>query len=382
MEVWTRDSGYGSRGSEVGNRRPGCTGSPVRRLVAGRSLVAQWRRGYERLGAVQTPGLVAGIVLVSWLLAACGGPPIGTPTPIPADVVRPVQPTPDYPENARVFTLATPSRTPIFVPTSTPLPSAAQVAQVEAPPDLRGSLVLRQPPSALGIASGGAAIYDAPGGRAVGRVPVGGLLTVTGRSADGRWLSVYNEEAVFGWTPAGQLRLFGDEDLVVVEEAVDPAPVATLLARVMEPVAVIDDILAAREAAATATAQAPPPGTPTGAAISGGTIPPPAAAAPGPAAGANSLLPTVTPSADVAGAPIGALQATISAEQRVNLRTRPTTTAAIVAKLAPGAAVQVTGRTVAGDWLRVEAALGNGWIAAELVQVAGDRARLPIVSAE
>jgi hypothetical protein len=254
------------------------------------------------------------------------------------------------------------------------------VAQVEAPPDLRGSLVLRQPPSALGIASGGAAIYEKPGGRAIRQVAVGGLLTVTGRSADGRWLSVYDDDAVFGWTPAGQLRLFGDEDLVVVEEAVDPAPVATLLARVMEPVAVIDDILAAREAAATATAQAPPPSAPDATASSGGSLPPPAAS--GAAAGANSLLPTVTPLAAANGALAGALQAKISAEQRVNLRTRPTTTAAIVAKLAPGAALQVTGRTAAGDWVRVESAVGSGWISAELAEIAGDRARLPIVSTE
>jgi uncharacterized protein YraI len=84
----------------------------------------------------------------------------------------------------------------------------------------------------------------------------------------------------------------------------------------------------------------------------------------------------------VAGAPNGALPATISAEQRVNLRTRPTTTAAIVAKLAPGAAVQVTGRTAAGDWLRVESTLGSGWISAELADFAGDRVPLPIIPAE
>jgi hypothetical protein len=276
-----------------------------------------------------------------------------------------VQPTPIYPRNARVFTLATPDRTPIFVPTATPLPPVGQVAEVENPTSLRGSLVLRQPPSALGIAGGGAAIYDKPGGRAIGQVPVGGRLTVTGRSADGRWLSVYNADAVFGWTPAGQLRLFGEDDLTVVEEAVDPAPVATLLAGALAPVSVIEDILATREAAATATAQATPLVMP---------------AADTPPEGTVALLPTVTPATGADGAPTTSVTATISAEQRVNLRTRPTTTAAIVAKLAPGAAVQVTGRTAAGDWLRVEAPAGNGWISTELAEFPGDAARLPVVA--
>ncbi len=55
---------------------------------------------------------------------------------------------------------------------------------------------------------------------------------------------MYDENAVFGWTPAGQLSLFGADDLTVVDQAVDPGVVATLIADVMEPVNVLDELMA------------------------------------------------------------------------------------------------------------------------------------------
>ena len=64
------------------------------------------------------------------------------------------------------------------------------------------------------------------------------------RAEDGRWLSVYDEDATFGWTPVGQLVLYGADDLIAVTEAVDPAVVATLIADVMQPVNVLDDLMA------------------------------------------------------------------------------------------------------------------------------------------
>jgi len=109
-------------------------------------------------------------------------------------------------------------------------------------------LAIEQPPSAIGIATAGAVIYDQPGGRVLKQIPPTGVLNVTGISADGRWLSVYDDDAVFGWTPAGQLSLFGADDLTVVDKAVNPGVVATLIAEAMEPVRVLDDLMATLEA--------------------------------------------------------------------------------------------------------------------------------------
>jgi hypothetical protein len=74
-------------------------------------------------------------IMILTLAAGCGGGAAqGTPTPIPASVVRPVQPTPVYPARADVFTLATPAATPIFIaPTPAPPPAAA-LSAVESGP--------------------------------------------------------------------------------------------------------------------------------------------------------------------------------------------------------------------------------------------------------
>jgi len=191
--------------------------------------------------------LVIGTAMV---LAACGGSaPQGTPTPIPASVVRPVQPTPVYPDRADVFTLATPAAAPVLIePTLEPPPAAALSAVDRGPTGWQALLAIEQPPSAIGIVTGGAVIYDEPGGRVLKSVPATGVLNVTGISEDGRWLSVYDEAAIFGWTPVGQLALYGADDLTVVSEAVDPAVVATLIADVMQPVTVLDDLMATLEA--------------------------------------------------------------------------------------------------------------------------------------
>jgi len=189
------------------------------------------------------------MVVLAVMLAGCGGSATqGTPTPIPASVVRPVQPTPIYPDRADVFTLATPIATPVLIaPTLAPPPAAALSAVDSGPTGWQALLAIQQPPSAIGIATGGAVIYDAPGGRVLKSVPATGVLNVTGISEDGRWLSVYDEDAAFGWTPVGQLVLYGADDLTVVSEAVDPAIVATLIADVMQPVSVLDDLMATLE---------------------------------------------------------------------------------------------------------------------------------------
>ncbi len=165
-------------------------------------------------------GRRCGLGLLALLLVACGGPPQAEATPIPASVARPAQSTPAYPAKANVFTIVTPQGTPVFVPTAAPEP-----VSTPTPGDRRAMvnlLLQAQTPSGMGIATGGGAIYAAPGGQVLTGIPLGGIVTVTGKSADEAWYTVYNEEAVFGWTPAGQLRVYGSEKLLVLEQAPDP----------------------------------------------------------------------------------------------------------------------------------------------------------------
>lgn len=193
--------------------------------------------------------LIGALLVLAMTLGACGGAAQGTPTPIPAEVVRPVQPTPEYPARANVFTLATPAAPPIFLTPTPDPPSAAALSALESgPAGWTALLAIEQPPSAIGIATSGATIYDAPGGRVLKSVPATGVLNVTGISEDGRWLSVYDETAIYGWTPVSQLLLYGADDLTVVQNAVDPAIVATLIADVMQPINVLDDLMATFEA--------------------------------------------------------------------------------------------------------------------------------------
>jgi hypothetical protein len=309
-------------------------------------------------------------VLVNLLiaLAGCGGPPQAQATAIPASVVRPVQPTPQYPGGSDVFSLLTPGATAQFVVTA-----AAEDAW--AVTDSSGSqqraaiklFIENQTPSAVGISSGGTAIYAERGGRTLASVPVGGVLTVTGKSADGAWYSVYNEDAVFGWVPAGQLRVYGGEDLVVVEQAPDPAPVATLLAQAAQPVRVLDDLMAQFAANATEDARQPvaAPPVPSSTPVSTEAV----LLVVTPATPVAAVMPaTPNPEAAALSEPAAFVTGVVTSDSRLNVRTQPDTAAAIMRKLDPGAAVTILERNPENTWLRIQLDDGaTGWVSAEFV---------------
>jgi hypothetical protein len=302
---------------------------------------------------------LASLVAVLFSLAGCGGPQQAQATAIPASVVRPVQPAPQYPGGSDVFSVLTPGATAQFVPTAAaeaavPVASEANRQQLAA----IKLFIENQTPSAVGIAPGGTAIYAERGGRTLASVPVGGVLTVTGKSADSAWYSVYNEDAVFGWVPAGQLRVYGGEDLIVVELAPDPAPVATLLAQAAQPVRVLDDLMAQFDATATQAALQPtaaPALTPVGA---GATDVPEVLSTP-----AAYNLETATPAGRSS-------TGVVTSEARLNVRTQPDTAASIVRKLDPGASVTVVERNSDGTWLRIQLDDGPvGWVSAEFISL-------------
>jgi hypothetical protein len=203
---------------------------------------------------------ISAFVLIGGLwLAACGGPP-ASPTAIPANVIRPQQSTPVYAKGQPQYLVSDVTPTVIILPVpaeQTPeLPPETPMGRL--PPR---RLLMKIPPSALGIAPNGATIFDAPEGKAILSLPAGASLTVTGRSADGKYLAVYTSQAIVGWTPATQLRLFGADDLTVVDEAVSPAPVATLLAEAMQPpaVSVLDAVMTTLPRPQTPSVNTPSP---------------------------------------------------------------------------------------------------------------------------
>ncbi len=205
---------------------------------------------------------VAGAVAALWLLAGCGGPGLAEPTALPPDVVRPEQPAPVYQSGPALFSLATPLAEPVFLPTPTVMitgqgsSGADDLAAIETIVRPTPRLFINLPPSALGIATGGATIYDEPGGAVIGSAPSLGIVNVTGRSADGRWLAMYLENGLSGWVTSGSLRLFGDDDLTVIDEAPQGGPIATLVAQAMLPVNVLDELMV------TLTPQPTPQATP------------------------------------------------------------------------------------------------------------------------
>lgn len=68
------------------------------------------------------------------------------------------------------------------------------------------------------------------------------------------------------------------------------------------------------------------------------------------------------------------------ASELLNVRAGPSTRNRILAQIDAGGALNLTGRTANGQWLRVALADGRaGWVSARYVQVAGDASKLPVV---
>lgn len=264
--------------------------------------------------------------LPTLLLVACGGDAFATATPIPASVVRPVQPSPVYSTAQPRFRLEDATPEPIFVTPPAESANLSAIAAQRAP----AQPVMPQFPTAMGIATGGATLVDEPRGRAVTSLPAGGVVTVTGRSTDGGWLAVFTSDGTAGWISANSLRLFGDDDLTTVEHSFSMAPVATLLAEAMLPVASpMSDYLA------SLTATPMPPGA--------------------------------------------GLVGVVVSNSRLNVRAAPAADAEIVGKIELQATVTVIGKDAEQRWLQVRLGDNVGWVAAEFVRLQGDGGTLPTV---
>ncbi len=69
----------------------------------------------------------------------------------------------------------------------------------------------------------------------------------------------------------------------------------------------------------------------------------------------------------------------ITGNSTVNIRSAPSTSASVVATIAPGSEVQISGRNADASWLAIRVGEVNGWVASFLVSVEGDVAGIPIV---
>ena len=301
--------------------------------------------------------------ILLFLLAACGGPPIGaTPTALPpgerVEQPTPVfegdQPTPISPANAtsssqtansadvsalqaQLATRLAESRA-ADVPTATPSPRSLA--------DLRSaaSASVLNRPTALGIVAGGANLLGAPNGAAIGFLPAGATVTITGRSADGGWYAVYLADSTPGWIGVGQMRVFGDAaELEIVGESIGPAIVATMLAEASKPLGPIEVAAAtpipARTAPTTAASVAPAPSSDGTASLTG------LVTAPG-----------------------------------LNVRAGPGTDFPVVWAFAQNDQLNLLGRNEAGDWVEIALPDGSGWVYAPLIQPDSPVSDLPVSS--
>jgi hypothetical protein len=99
----------------------------------------------------------------------------------------------------------------------------------------------------LGIARGSAALLAQPAGAVRATLPAGTAVTVTGKSADGRFVAVYTNDGQPGWVNVNQLALFGIEALLIVEESTGPGLAATMVADALVPVQVLETLVATLE---------------------------------------------------------------------------------------------------------------------------------------
>lgn len=176
------------------------------------------------------------VVVIGSVLVGCGGAP-GTPTPLPAAIVRPEQPTPVYPVST-AFTLLTPAPSlQVVAIAQTTAPAVVDDEATPVAPSLSLAALQLPSPTGMGIVRGGAALLASPNGPARQQLPAGAVVTLTGKSADGVWVAAYDDQGTSGWLAAQQLVLLGTATLTVVTTASGPGLAATLVAQAMAPMA-------------------------------------------------------------------------------------------------------------------------------------------------
>ncbi len=261
--------------------------------------------------------------------------PTATPSPLPSPT--PLPPT------------ATPS--PVPTATATPLPSPTPTIQV----GVRAELVAV-------VRSNGAVLRSEPAeGETLATLATGLALTAIGRTADGNAILARTTDGTTGWVDVSAVVIFNVNNLLV-RDAAEPVATTGITETVStEDSSAITNTVVGTDTVAAATDVVQP------------TVANTATAVPTPT---QALRPT--PVAD--GRPTAQVAMTGS---RLNIRSGPGTTFAIVAKALPREIFVAIGRNSDNSWVQLEVpdiADGTGWVAATFVVVSDPIVNLPVVS--
>ena len=269
-----------------------------------------------------------------------------TAAPTPAGIA-----TATAPAATATATVVPPTATPTATPTQTPAPTATPVPPTATPAPTptaarpaTASNSAATAKSILAIVGGaGTDLLAAPDGEKVKSLGIADALTVTGRNEATDWLYATTADGDIGWVPAKSVVAFGVESLPVVGGV-------------------------AADAAASATETAAPSD---------------AATAPAPSEEATAATPE-EPAAASGATAANAIMATVTlTDARLNIRSGPDASFRVVGKAKPGEELAATGRTSAGDWVRVERSDlpgGTGWVATEFLSFDAPVDSLPVVA--
>lgn len=190
-------------------------------------------------------------------------------------------------------------------------------------------------------------LYRTPGGDVVQTLARGTLVNATGQDADGAWIRVEVPDLADGWIESAQLIVVGEEVLPTVTPNTNPEQ-------------------AGRAKTAAARVMATKPGA-SSVAAKGADVKDDAGSA--------------TATATAEDAPVATVN---SGNARLNVRSGPGTSYAIVAKAETGERYPVQARDASREWLQVqldEDGEAFGWISAQYVRFDGDVADLPVSDA-
>ena len=198
----------------------------------------------------------------------------------------------------------------------------------------------------VAIAGGhGAALWNADTGASVGQVEPGARLIASKRSADGQWLYVTDASGTGGWAAASSLIVFYRLELLT--EAVTIAPATPTAAATLQPPPSVSTVV-------TDTTAAQPTAAP-----------------------ASAFTVTTTTTTAAPSAPDAATVALVRSTTRLNIRSGPGTTYAVIGKADPSQPLTIVGRTTDGSWVEVqlpEATETTGWVAAQYVTIGSETA--------
>ncbi|MFN8470506.1 MAG: SH3 domain-containing protein, partial [Caldilineaceae bacterium] len=249
-------------------------------------------------------------------------------------------------------TAVPPTATP--EPTATPVPPTPTTEPTVAPTAVLTEAPTRVPASGTSSSAGtarslvavvggaGAELYDVPNGQKLQDLPMASTLTAALRNPAGDWVFVTTSDGASGWTPVAGLVAFGLDQLPVLDVSGEAAtaPIANGTGAGVTETVTGTVPVTVTEAMAEATAE------------STAATPENAAESATPVQGVPALV-TIT-------------------EQRLNIRSGPSSEYRILGKAQPGEELTATARTPDSQWVQVARADlrdGLGWVAAEYLKV-------------